>query len=262
MDEASVRAALSDLPLSGLRVFPRLGSTNDEALAWVALGAPDAALVVADEQTAGRGRSGRRWYTPAGTGLAFSLILRPSLSEEASASRLAGLGCLAVVDALKDLGLSPRIKWPNDVLVGGRKVAGILAESVWNGMELSASVVGIGINATLGSLPAASELAYPATAVEQELKRAPNRVELLRATLSALLQWRRRLSSAEFMTAWEERLAFRGEQVIITREGRQSLEGTLVGLDADGSLQLRMDQKTVRVQAGDVGLRPGSDRIH
>ena len=104
MDEAQVKAALRALPLSGLRVFATLGSTNDEALAWAASGAEDLSLVIADEQTAGRGRSNHHWYTPPGAALAFSLILRPTAYEAAHATRFSGLGALAVADSLLTAG--------------------------------------------------------------------------------------------------------------------------------------------------------------
>ena len=261
MDDAAVRAALREVPLGGLRVYAQLGSTNDEALAWAADGAEDLLLVVADEQTAGRGRASRRWYTPAGTALAFSFILRPSAEESARATRFSGLAALAVADALVGLGLVPAIKWPNDVLVRGRKVAGILAESLWTGMTLTATVLGIGINVFSGSAPASREVAYPVTTVETELNAAPNRWELMKETLSAIIRWRGRIASDEFISAWESRLVYRGEEVIVTSEGHGDLTGTLVGLDADGSLQVRTKRDTVHVEIGDLHLRPASDRM-
>ena len=261
MAETAVRAALREVPLGGLRVYGQLGSTNDEALAWAAGGAEDLSLVVADEQTAGRGRARRRWYTPAGSALAFSLILRPSAAEAARAPRLSGLAALAVADALAGLGLVAAIKWPNDVLVRGRKLAGILAESLWTGMTLSATVLGIGINVLSGSAPTSPEVAFPVTTVETELNAAPNRWELMRETLSAIIRWRSRIASDEFISAWERRLIYRGEDVIVTTEGHGDFEGTLVGLDADRSLLLRTNHDTVRVEIGDLHLRPASDRI-
>jgi len=256
MDETSIKAALRDLPLGGLRVFQRIGSTNDEALAWAAQGAGDASLVVADEQTAGRGRSGRRWQTPPGSALAFSVILRPTQLETNAASRLAGLGSMAVADALAELELSPEIKWPNDVLLAGRKVAGVLAESVWIGMRLSACVLGIGINVLMSSAPPADEVTFPATAIEAELGDAPNRLEILRATLAALFQWRHQLPFDEFMAAWQARLAYRGEQVTLHGDGSRVVNGVLKGLDTDGCLLLQTGTQLLRLQAGELALRP------
>jgi BirA family biotin operon repressor/biotin-[acetyl-CoA-carboxylase] ligase len=260
MLETEVGAALRDMPLGGLRVFQRVGSTNDAALAWAREAAPDLTLVVADEQTAGRGRAGRQWHTPPGKALAFSLLLRPTADEAALASRLAGLGCLAVTDVLGDLGLSATIKWPNDVLLSGKKVAGVLAESVWIGESLSAAVVGIGVNVLVGSAPTTDTL-FPATSVEAENGTAPDRLDFLRACVSALLMWRAELASDRFWRAWKDRLAYVGEMVVLNSAGQESLEAVLVGLERDGSLLLRTADGPLHVRAGDVHLRRSDDRI-
>jgi BirA family transcriptional regulator, biotin operon repressor / biotin---[acetyl-CoA-carboxylase] ligase len=260
MHESELRAALRDVPLGGLRVFQRIGSTNDAALAWAREAGPDQALVVADEQTAGRGRSGRVWHTPPDKALAFSLLLRPTMEEASQASRLAGLGCLAVTDALGELGLSAAIKWPNDVLLNGRKVAGVLAESIWNGESLHAAVLGIGINVLLGSTPTSGTL-FPATTIEAEMGTAPDRIKLLRACVSALLMWRGELSSDRFWVVWQDRLAYIGEMVVLTAGRQERQEAQLVGLESDGSLLLRTADGPLHVQAGDIHLRRSDDRI-
>src|SRR5512136_580176 len=100
MDERTLRKTLSNIPLGGLRYFEQTGSTNDMALAWAADGAPDLAMVYAEQQTAGRGRGSRRWFTPAGAALAFSLIIRPYPVEEQSIPLFSALGALAVCEAL------------------------------------------------------------------------------------------------------------------------------------------------------------------
>src|SRR5512147_1345877 len=117
MDQASLQALLSGLPLGAVRYFDTVGSTNDLAARWADDGAPDLSLVAADEQTAGRGRLGRRWITPPGAALAFSLVLTDI--RQADILRYTALGALAVCDAL-NLTFSPlppaQIKWPNDVI--------------------------------------------------------------------------------------------------------------------------------------------------
>jgi len=102
MNQTQLDTTLADLSLGGVRYFECVGSTNDEAAQWAAQGAPDLALVVADEQTTGRGRAGRHWYTPRGTGLAFSIVVYPTLEDSGSVSRMTALGALAVCDALKN----------------------------------------------------------------------------------------------------------------------------------------------------------------
>src|SRR5512138_3442617 len=125
MNQNQLRKVLSKLPLGDVRYFDSIGSTNNEALAWATSGAKDLSLVIADEQTAGRGRLDRKWFTPKGTALAFSLILRPAAEDQPFLMRIVGLAALAVADALRTRGLAAQIKWPNDVLLEGRKVAGI-----------------------------------------------------------------------------------------------------------------------------------------
>jgi BirA family biotin operon repressor/biotin-[acetyl-CoA-carboxylase] ligase len=261
MDQNELSAALAGLPLGGLRFFPSIGSTNDEALRWSAGGAPDLSLVVADEQTAGRGRAGRRWHTPPGTALAFSLVLRPSPAESTYPARLTGLAALALVDSCGALGLQARIKWPNDVLLGGRKTAGILVESSWGAQALDAAVLGVGLNVAPAAVPPAGELSFPATSLEAELGQPIQRPQLLRDILAALLAWRSRIGSKEFLDAWEASLAYRGELVTVAQDGGQSLTGTLLGLERDGSLRLAANDKPVVVHFGEIHLRPMDDKM-
>ncbi len=261
MDEAQLGAALAGLPLGGLRFFESIGSTNDEALRWAAEGARDLSLVVADEQTAGRGRSGRKWHTPAGSALAFSLVLRPSAVERTLPARITGLAALATIQCCEQLGLHAQIKWPNDVLLGGRKVAGILVESAWTGNTLDAAVMGIGINVAPTALPPADQLSFPATSLEAELGRSLNRADTLREVLTSMVAWRARIGTAEFIQAWEDVLAFRGQQVAVGQDAGQPLNGTLLGLEPDGSLRLLAENMPTIVHFGEIHLRPRDDRI-
>ena len=256
MNQASLQKRLSSLPLGGLRYFDSVGSTNDEALAWATEGALDFSLVAADEQTTGRGRAGRKWVTPHGVALAFSLILRPAASEAESASLFTGLGALALVDALDKLGLQSQIKWPNDVLLNGKKVAGILVETVWMGDQIESLVLGMGVNMLAGSVPPSSELLYPATSVEAELGRPLEREEFLREILSALVARRRDLVTGELVNAWDKYLAFRGEKVKVWQGSEEPLVGRVLGLASDGSLRLLINDKIVTVQFGEIHLRP------
>lgn len=255
MEESLVVEALAGLPLGPLRYFRKTGSTNDEAASWAASGAPDLALVVADEQTAGRGRMGRRWHTPPGAALAFSLVLRPSRSEsflvsESNSVRYTALGALAVCQSLRShYGLEAGIKWPNDVLLAGRKAAGVLAEAQWDGRQLSAVILGIGVNVNRLSVPRAELLNYPATCVEEVLGRSVPRHELLSLILSELLDWRERLWEEGFIQEWEGRMALRGQRVELRSESSTgqvtSRSGTVLGLDETGSLQLQEENGEV-----------------
>jgi len=257
MNQSKLNKLLSKLHIGDLKYFDSVGSTNDEALAWAANDATDLSLVVADEQTAGRGRLDRKWFTPPGTALAFSLILRPCAAERPHLSRMVGLAALSVADSLLVRGLSPQIKWPNDILLNGRKVAGILVESVWSGDDIDCIVIGMGVNILKGAVPGAEMLLFPATSLEDELGNPVERAKVLHDILATLIVLRPQLATNEFMGKWEELLAFRGRQVQVEMGGEGSVIGTVSGLEPDGSLQLR-DQggKFVTVQFGDVRLRP------
>jgi BirA family transcriptional regulator, biotin operon repressor / biotin---[acetyl-CoA-carboxylase] ligase len=257
MNQNELKKSLSKLPLGDLRYFESIGSTNDEALAWAANDTPDLSLVVADEQTAGRGRMKRKWFTPKEAALAFSLLLRPTAEEKPFLTRIVGLAALAVVEALQRRDLVAQIKWPNDVLSDGRKVCGILIESVWSGEEVDCVVIGIGINVLKASVPPAEELFFPATSLEDELGSAPDRLEILRDILSALVELRPQLTRDEFIKRWESLLAFQGQLVQVESGTISPIVGNLTALEADGSLRLSKEYgESVTVRFGDVRLRP------
>lgn len=274
MDQASLERALVDVPLGAIRYVVRTGSSNDDLVQWAAAGAPDLALLVAGEQTAGRGRGMRRWYTLPGEALAFSLLLRePGKYIPASLvalSRFTALGAQAVCDALwMDFDLHAQIKWPNDVLVENKKVAGILAEAQWLGDQVASIVVGIGVNVFSRSVPPEELLNFPATSIQAALdarkSQALNshvpldRLTLLRAVLVHLLAWRERLVSPEFMLAWESRLAYRGEWVQLIEDGSPPVDRRvrLLGLASDGALIVfTEDGREQYVYSGEIHLRP------
>jgi BirA family biotin operon repressor/biotin-[acetyl-CoA-carboxylase] ligase len=257
MNQSSLHKSLSDLPLGQMRFLATIGSTNDEALVWAAQGAPDLSLVIADEQTAGRGRSGRKWFTPPGSALAFSLILRPTPADGPHPTRTVGLAALAVVESLRTRSLAAQIKWPNDVLVDGRKAAGILLESIWIGAQVDFSIIGIGLNVARSSVPPAELLNFPAVSLEEALGVIPEREALLHDILAALLRWRAKMSTGDFIRTWEQLLAFRGEQVQVWEGSGPPVTGKLLGLEPDGSLRLAgEDGKPMTVYFGDVRLRP------
>src|SRR2546427_1102691 len=133
--------------LTGLRLghpvhlYRQTGSTNAVARGLAEAGAPEGLLVVAEAQSAGRGRAGRRWITPEGTALAFSLVLRP-VAPPAQAARLTMLAGLAVCEAIEQVcGLPAALKWPNDILIGGRKAGGILGEAATDGERLEFAIL-------------------------------------------------------------------------------------------------------------------------
>ena len=259
MDQNELKKVLSSLPLGDIRYFDSIGSTNSEALAWATSGAHDLSLVIADEQTAGRGRLDRKWFTPKGTAIAVSLIMRPTPVEKSHLTRIVGLAALAITDSLRTRGLVSQIKWPNDVLLNGRKVAGVLIESVWSGEEVDSLVIGIGINVLQGAVPAAELLLFPATSLEESLGPAVGRERILRDILAGIIALRPHIGSDSFISSWEKSLAFRGEPVQVEQGDGSVLTGKLLGLESDGSLRLSNDESSsITVRFGDVRLRPGA----
>lgn len=257
MNKDELNKILSKLPLGDIRYFESIGSTNDEALAWATAGAMDMSLVVADEQTLGRGRYDRPWITPPATALAVSIILRPSMEERSHLSRIVGLAALAVSDALQIRGLDPEIKWPNDILLNMRKVAGILIELVWSGDTIECIVIGIGVNVAKGAVPTTDILRFPAISLEHVLGQPPEREPLLHDILANIIALRPHLATDSFIASWEKKLAYNGRQVQVEMGGEQSVTGKVVGLEPDGSLRLRDEHgKYVTVRFGDVRLRP------
>lgn len=264
MDQCKLLKLLSDLPLGPVHYLSTVDSTNNLAARWAEDGAPDLTLVVADEQTAGRGRLSRRWFTPPGAALAFSLILRKTeqnyLVPNDSISRLTALGAISVCDALEQTFLSThpaQIKWPNDVLVGRRKLAGVLTEAHWQGDQLQVAILGIGINVAPKSVPSDENLDFPATCLESIAQKTVDRWELLHEVLAKLLHWRILLNSPKLIQAWERRLAFLGEQVQVIFKDKVLFKGQVTGLKSDGSLILRTRSGNVKdLQVGEIRLRP------
>ncbi|MGH2628600.1 MAG: biotin--[acetyl-CoA-carboxylase] ligase [Anaerolineales bacterium] len=256
LDEPRIRAGM---PVGGLglplHVLKSVGSTNDHAAELARRGAPHGTLVLADEQTAGRGRRGRRWLTPAGSGLAMSLVLRPEQAGPSSAAAWNTLGALAVSEALRGLGGQAVVKWPNDVLLGGRKVSGVLAEAAWQGDRMEFLILGIGVNVLPGSVPPPEELDFPATSLEAEIGRPVDRHDLVARIIGELAAWAPKAAGDGWRRAVEERLAYRGQPVLV-RDETGEVRGTLLGLDPDGRLILDTGEGGPRrVGAGAANVR-------
>jgi BirA family biotin operon repressor/biotin-[acetyl-CoA-carboxylase] ligase len=241
-----------------VRLFDEVGSTNTELMEAARAGAPEGVVMVADHQRAGRGRLGRAWSAAPGTSLLVSVLLRPSLpaGEVALVTTAAGLAAADAV--LAGAGFRPGLKWPNDLVVDQRKLAGMLSESSPNDGDPPAVVVGIGFNVTAGAYP--EELADLATSCEEEAGRPVDRAALLVAFLEAL---ERRYSVLLAGGAEATLDAYRADSATLGREVRVELpagvvEGVASRLAGNGELVVTGgDGQEVRVSAGDViHLRP------
>ncbi len=239
-----------------IEYVPEAPSTNDLALVRAVDGAPAGTVIIADSQTAGRGRLGRTWYSPPEAGLYLSVVLR-SPSWERSLALVTMAAGIAVAQGLRAAtGLVPELKWPNDVVVGRpwRKLAGILSESVSSASEVEAVVVGIGINIRAGAFPPA--LADRATALEIELGRTVDRWACAVEVLAALAQAASRLSrgdrdwvSADWRTFGGAGL--RGSSVR-WMEGAEARRGTAIDIDESGGLIIDVAGARERVISGEV----------
>ncbi|MCU0512424.1 MAG: biotin--[acetyl-CoA-carboxylase] ligase [Anaerolineae bacterium] len=242
LNAGTLAAALGPRPL---RFFPATDSTNDDAAAWLRAGAPAGAVVIADEQRAGRGRLGRVWHTPPGVALAVSLILRP---PPAALHRVSMLGGLAVAELCEGLGLpGVGIKYPNDVQLNGRKVCGVLPEAHWQDDRLIGVVLGMGVNVRVPFTP---DLAQTAVNLEDAAQRPLEQAALIAALLARLDAWSHRLLSEELFQAWQRRLTTIGQTVSI-----EGVQGVAIGVEADGALLVQTAAGRVeRIIAGDVIL--------
>ena len=263
MEQSELENALSDLPLAGIYFHESVGSTNDMAAELLESGAEDLSFIIANEQTKGRGRAGRRWFTPPNSALAFSLVFHPD--EQLNNDKLgvmSGLGALAVREALEACyNLAPEIKWPNDVLLDRKKVSGVLAEAHWMGTELLGLVLGIGINIAPSSIPPSDLIAFPATSVESVTQTSVDRVALLVNIVERLIYWRERLSTPEFITTWQTHLAYQNEKIQLITDGKTIVEGLMDGLDQNGRLKVIANAgEEVIINAGEIQLRPFVDR--
>jgi BirA family biotin operon repressor/biotin-[acetyl-CoA-carboxylase] ligase len=264
-DFSTVQAALNTRVFGReLVVLTHTGSTNDVAKALAAARAPEGTVVLAEEQTAGRGRMGRRWSAPSGTCLLCSILFRPDLSP-AQAQRLTMLCSLAAADAVEQTcGLQVAIKWPNDLIVKSqtssprsqdwRKLAGVLTETGVVGERLAFVVVGIGVNVNVEPqvLPT---LAPHATSILAEVGRPVDRVALLVALLAGVERRYEALQAGESPhSEWVARLATLGQPVQVTTSAGP-LAGAAESVDEDGALLLRApDGGLHRLLAGDVTL--------
>jgi len=234
--------------------YESLGSTNDEANRLAALGEPEGAVIIADTQTAGRGRAGRTWVTPPGAALAMSLLLRPQVTLS-HISQIALLGGLAVLEGIQQItSLPAELKWPNDVLVRGKKVSGVLAESGFSGNKLEHVILGMGVNINGGPPPDLTP-EYQATSLATEYGSPLDREAITQAILAAFASRYPQLGTPQLAKAWSAHLALRGQQVQV--QGMlETTVGELVGVKDDGALIIQLATGTTRTfLTGDVHLR-------
>jgi BirA family biotin operon repressor/biotin-[acetyl-CoA-carboxylase] ligase len=236
--------------------LPDTKSTNSVAFQLAEEGAEEGTVVTADAQSAGKGRLGRVWASPPGINLYCSIILRPAVKPY-QAPQLTFLSAVAVARAIEtSTGLKPEIKWPNDVLLGGRKVAGLLNEMSAETDGINFVILGIGVNLNMAAVQFPTDLRTPATSLLLEQGRPVKRVQFAASMLHEL-----DLLYADFLKCgfdpvreeWQRRCNAKGRAVVVTDGGTDAVQGMFDGIDGDGALLLRMpDGRVERILSGDV----------
>ncbi len=216
-------------------------STNDRAWQEALAGAADGTAVFADEQTKGRGRFGRAWFAPKGSCILCSVVMRPEIEAE-RVPLVTAIAALAAADAVEDEGGGDaRIRFPNDVLVGGRKIAGVLVESRFISSRPDLFVVGIGLNVNFGRGDLPADLRETATSLAIERGSEVRRTAVARSLLEALDRWYRELDGgAKIRRAWRERSAILGRRVRVKERGR-AYTGTVDDVDPLEGVVLRLE---------------------
>jgi BirA family transcriptional regulator, biotin operon repressor / biotin---[acetyl-CoA-carboxylase] ligase len=246
-----------------LEVVASLPSTMARAAELAAGGAAEGATVVAEEQTEGRGRLGRSWVAPPGSSLLLSVVLRPPLPRDAVwlTVAAAGVALAGAVEAVAARPVPVGLKWPNDLELGGRKAAGLLAEAHLEGQRLGWVVLGMGVNVAQRREDLPPELADRATSVALALQAPVDRAALLAAWAGRFVDGYRHLAAGEpgpVLAAYRRRLVTLGRRVRADRVGADPVVGTAVDLTATGGLVVQTDAGArMEVLAADVHhLRP------
>jgi BirA family biotin operon repressor/biotin-[acetyl-CoA-carboxylase] ligase len=245
-----------------LLYFPTIGSTNDLAARLAAGGAPEGTTVAAEAQTSGRGRLGRTWFSPPGAGLYVSIVIRPDPAARAgTAGAVPGLPAVltlasgvALAEAIRETtGLPADIKWPNDLVCGRRKLAGILAEASASGSDLDSVILGFGVNVRSVVYP--PDVAGRATSIEAELGRPVDRGLLFARALENLSACREAVRSgavAGVLDRWRRLSPSAVGARVEWRAPGGTVTGRTAGLDGDGALLVERGGRIERVVAGEV----------
>ncbi len=236
-------------------VFRRVGSTNDVAIELARSGSPEGTLVVAEEQTRGRGRLGRSWFSPPGTGLWFSIVLKPSLKAEdvVTVSLAVALGVAEVLR--KSYSIPAELKWPNDVVVGARKICGILTEGDFVEGHIESVVVGVGINVLNEPDDFPPRLRDVATSIRIETGVSPSRSQVLTDILEGVEKRYLELCEKGFPSLRHDILKLSGliGKLITVETAASKIVGLAHDIDRDGALVVRLENGThQRIIAGEV----------
>ena len=242
-----------------MEYFPSVDSTNRVAKALAYHGAADGTIVVAEEQTGGKGRLERNFYSPRGKGIWFSIILRPNFLPH-DAPKCTLMAAVAVAQAMNRFNLKPEIKWPNDIMFDGRKLVGILTEITAEIGKITYIVVGLGINVNISRADFPEEIRNVATSLSEMNGGEISRVKFFRAVLEEFDKLYCKVNAAGFaevFTLWKKYNITLGKnvRVISAGDGGESFIGKAIDLDSEGALQVETASGLRTVYAGDVSIR-------
>lgn len=237
-----------------LQKFEQVDSTNDVVLEAARSGAEDGLVVWAQQQTRGRGQKNRNWESQAGSSLTFSVMFRPNPEEQAVLGRFTALGALAVAHVIKsNTGACAQVKWPNDVLLNGKKICGVLAETDLQEGSANAVVVGVGVNLLPGAFNGKVAMNFPASDIFSETGCGLDAKTWLWAILEAMQELRKLLPMDAFIEEWNEKLAFKGELRWVRNHKGETGLFRLLGVSSDGSLRLECaDGQEINFQSAEV----------
>jgi BirA family biotin operon repressor/biotin-[acetyl-CoA-carboxylase] ligase len=240
---------------TAVHIFQEIGSTNTQAMQMAAKGAEEGTLLIAEAQTEGKGRLDRKWFSPTGVNLYISVILRPKI-DCGQATILALLAGIAVAHAVQEIsGLIPGLKWPNDVLIHEKKVAGILAELAADDRRIKHLVLGIGLNINLEAKMLPQELSKTATSLKIESGRNVSRLEMLETLVNQLERWYTVFLDQGPTPVIKEYIHFSktlGQRIQAVCHNKV-VEGQAIGLTPNGGLILRKQDGTAfTISTGDI----------
>jgi BirA family biotin operon repressor/biotin-[acetyl-CoA-carboxylase] ligase len=246
----------TDIVGSNIVYRDEVDSTNALAFKLALAGENEGCCVIAERQEKGKGRLGRKWFSPTGKNLYLSLILKPPI-HPSRVYPITFISCLAVVDTVADAtGLPAELKWPNDVLIHGKKICGTLLEISTEADMVRFVVIGIGFNVNVAEADMDREIAAKATSLFMESKKMYERAPLCGMLLNNLERYYRvfmEKGEREICRIWEERAKIRGRHLEITQMG-ETYRGTAEGIDRDGAILLNIGGTTKKIIAGDVNF--------
>ena len=258
MDQKLIENQLFGLGIDKIEYFKQITSTNDAASQWLNSGAQGRYFAVADEQIMGRGRDGRKWETPPNSALAFSLAFSREHMPIENFALVNGYVSVAICKTLeKHFNLEVKIKWPNDILLNGQKLSGILTEAKWQANQLQHLIIGIGINVASSSIEQSSQFQYPATYLNAWLAKPLPRSDLIGKFVASIFKGFEQENNRNLLKQWESRLAYRNEKVELLRANKNKMIAILIGLDSNGRIRLRDENgQEIKFSAGEIRMRP------